>query len=43
MFLHKTMDDLPMNELTEAVSDSETDCHTVTVSDLSEDGSGEDK
>ena len=30
------MDDLSMTELTEAVSDSETDCYTGTVSDLSD-------
>ena len=34
------MDDLSMTELTEAVSDSETDCSTVTVCDLS-DGSSQ--
>ena len=34
MFLHKTMDDLSITELNEAVSNSETDCCTITVSDL---------
>ena len=40
MFLHKTMDELSMTELTEAVCDYEIDCCTVTVCDLS-DGSSQ--